>query len=164
MVAGDVAWAWALNEREVPRLGSETFEEFTRLFELSASAWVYTSAGAPVAFLLGMTPEVPYDSPNFLWFRERHERFVYVDRLAVEADHRKRGLGAALYAATEDDARRLGMSVVCCEVNLRPANPESLAFHARLGFRQEGEQEAHGKRVAMLVKTLAPASRPLSGG
>lgn len=144
----------------MPRLGSETLEDFVSLCEMSASAWVCTDAGAPVAFLLGMTPEVPYDSPNFLWFRERHERFVYVDRLAVEVAHRKRGLGAALYAAAEDDARRLGMPLVCCEVNLRPENPESLAFHARLGFVREGEQVADGKLVAMLVKRLeGPGSR-----
>ncbi len=39
--------------------------------------------GEADAFLIAFDQDADYDSPNFLWFRERFERFVYVDRIAV---------------------------------------------------------------------------------
>jgi hypothetical protein len=102
-----------------------------------------------------MTPSAAYDSPNFLWFRERCAEFLYIDRLAVDAAYRRRGIGTGLYDQAEASARALGCKLLCCEVNLRPPNPDSLEFHQRLGFEKRGEQEAKGKRVAMLVKRCA---------
>ena len=65
-------------------------------------------------------------------------------------------MGAALYA---DLARHLpgDCPVLTCEVNLRPPNLESLAFHRKLGFEPVGEQETGGgaKRVCLLVKSLS---------
>jgi predicted GNAT superfamily acetyltransferase len=42
-----------------------------------------------------------------------------------------------------------------CEVNVRPANPASLAFHTARGYRELGRLE-HGpeKVVALLAKEL----------
>jgi predicted GNAT superfamily acetyltransferase len=40
---------------------------------------------------------------------------------------------------------------VTCEVNLDPPNPESLAFHARLGFARVGEQETKGGSVTVAL-------------
>ena len=55
-----------------------------------------------------------------------------------------------------DRARALGLGEVTCEVNLEPPNPASLAFHARLGFRQVGEQVTKGGsvRVALLARAV----------
>jgi len=147
----DLAFAWALNQREVPRLGATSFEEFTRLVRISRVATFALVGGDPAGFLLGMTAEADYASPNFLWFRARYPRFVYVDRIAVWASHRRLGVGAGLYDAAIRHATAERLPVVCCEVNLEPPNPDSLAFHEALGFQRAGEQDAHGKRVAMLV-------------
>lgn len=148
--------AWELNQREVPHVSSETLDAFARLCRISACALAAVEAERPIGFLLGMTPTAAYDSPNFLWFRERYADFLYVDRLAVDAAYRRRGLGSGLYAQAEASARALGCKLLCCEVNLRPPNPDSLAFHRRLGFEERGEQEAKGKRVAMLAKRCGP--------
>jgi predicted GNAT superfamily acetyltransferase len=147
-------FAWELNQSEVPHLGSETWVEFCRLCSISAYARVAILRSAEAGFLLGMTADADYDSPNFLFFRERYRGFLYVDRIAVAASGRRLGVGASLYADAETYARGAALTSICCEVNLRPANPGSLSFHRELGFVQVGEQEAHGKTVAMLVKSL----------
>lgn len=155
LTSSDRRFAWELNQSEAPHLGTETEERFEELCAMSACAILATSGEAPAGFLLGMTEDAGNDSPNFLWFKERHRGFLYVDRLAVAAAHRREGHGRALYDEAERHARGAGLGLICCEVNLRPPNPGSLAFHTRLGFAKAGEQEAHGKLVAMLVKRLS---------
>jgi predicted GNAT superfamily acetyltransferase len=156
LLEADLRFAWELNQSEDPHVAAEKWDYFQHLFRQSASAPLVTVDGAPAGFLFGMTREADYDSPNFLWFRAKYPAFLYVDRLAVSAAYRKKGLGAALYAAAEADAQRLGLPVVCCEVNLQPPNPVSLAFHQRIGFEQVGEQTAEGKLVAMLARPVPP--------
>jgi predicted GNAT superfamily acetyltransferase len=34
-------------------------------------------------FLMAFDQGAAYDSPNYLWFRQRYRRFVYVDRVVV---------------------------------------------------------------------------------
>jgi predicted GNAT superfamily acetyltransferase len=154
MIDEDRTFAWRLNESEVPHVASETWDEFTRLCTIAASAPVAWLETKRAGFLLAMTEEADYDSDNFLWFRARYRRFFYVDRLAVAGDARLRGVGRALYLAAERFARDNGMETLCCEVNTRPPNPGSMAFHTTLGFSQVGAQDTQGKTVAMLVKTL----------
>ncbi|TIP69850.1 MAG: GNAT family N-acetyltransferase, partial [Mesorhizobium sp.] len=72
--------------------------------------------------------------PNFLWFRERYPRFVYVDRVVVAGEARGRGHARRLYEDLFDHALRAGQTIVTCEVNAEPPNPASDAFHAALGF------------------------------
>jgi predicted GNAT superfamily acetyltransferase len=58
----------------------------------------------------------------------------------------------------EDLAAMAGDRPLCCEVNLVPPNPGSLAFHERLGFAACGEADdpRNGKRVRYLLR---PAGR-----
>ena len=150
----DWRFAWRLNQSEIPQVGAETFPKFKRLCTISVFAALAVMDGERAGFLLGMTADADYDSPNFTWFRERYPQFLYVDRIAVVREQRSRGVGRALYAEAEGHARQNGLSLLCCEVNLIPPNPRSMAFHAKLGFVQAGSQVAHGKTVAMLVKQL----------
>ncbi|MGY2052205.1 GNAT family N-acetyltransferase [Methylobacterium sp. JK268] len=78
-------------------------------------------AGAEVAaFLIALDQDAPYASPNFLWFRARHDRFVYVDRLVTAPAWRGRGCARRLYAALFAQAARAGHDRVACEVNREP--------------------------------------------
>ena len=104
-----------------------------------------------------MDPGLDYASENYRWFSERGDSFVYIDRVVVAEEARGTGIGRALYDAVFERAREHGRAEVDCEVNVRPENPQSLAFHARLGFEKLGEQETKGGayRVALLA---APAA------
>jgi predicted GNAT superfamily acetyltransferase len=110
--------------------------------------------GGPLAFVLAVAPGADYASENYRWFSTFRPRSLYVDRIVVAPHAHGRGLGRLLYDAVLQRARALDLSEVTCEVNLDPPNPESLAFHARLGFEQVGEQVTKGGavRVALLSR------------
>ena len=54
-----------------------------RLSFLLGEAFYARRIGALEAFIMTFDQDARYDSPNFLWFRERYPRFVYVDRVVV---------------------------------------------------------------------------------
>lgn len=118
--------------------------------------------GRVVAFLLALAPGRSYGSPNYIWFAARHDDFLYVDRVVVVGDRRRAGLGGALYDDVAAWAAAHGFGRLVCEVNIEPPNEVSAAFHRRHGFARVGTQWVAGgtKRVALLEKLIAPASRP----
>ena len=129
-----------------------------RFRHLVRNAFVAWRVGPARALLLAFDQSANYDSPNFLWFRARLPRFVYVDRVVVAAEARGRGLARDLYGALFDTAARAGHERVVCEVNSDPPNPASDAFHAALGFTEMGARVLHGgKTVRYLVRALPGA-------
>ena len=109
-----------------------------------------------IGFCLVLGPRADYESVNFRWFAERYDDFVYLDRVAIDPASKGRGIGRAFYErAAEQIAARGGADELCLEVNLRPRNDASLAFHARLGFTEVGQQETpYGALVSLMTKRL----------
>lgn len=130
-----------------------------RLSELISRAFYARCIGELEAFLLAFDQDADYDSPNFLWFKARYPRFVYVDRIAVAESARGRGHARRLYHDLFDIAARNGHDIVVCEVNSDPPNPASDAFHAALGFSEIGQATIHGgkKSVRYFARSLDPA-------
>ena len=108
------------------------------------------------AFLLAFDQDARYDSPNFIWFRARYPRFVYVDRVVVASSAHGRGCARLLYADLFEHAVCAGHDRVVCEVNKIPPNPASDAFHATLGFVEIGTASVHdgSRTVRYLSQTL----------
>ncbi|MFT5102259.1 MAG: putative GNAT superfamily acetyltransferase [Planctomycetaceae bacterium] len=115
-----------------------------------------TAAEEMLGFLMVLTSGQPYESLNYRWFSDRYDQFAYVDRIVVAEASRGSGFAARLYEDLFESARLEGLQRVCCEVNLVPPNPGSLAFHAKLGFVEVGQQETEGgsKKVSLLIKEL----------
>jgi predicted GNAT superfamily acetyltransferase len=113
------------------------------------------SPDAPIGFVLAMRSGLPYWSLNYRWFSERYDQFLYLDRVVVADGARRRGVGRLLYDDIVAFARGR-WPCIALEVNLRPPNPGSLAFHERQGFERVGVREdgpdAHA--VVMLRKEL----------
>ncbi|QTE30698.1 GNAT family N-acetyltransferase [Pengzhenrongella sicca] len=154
IVPADLAVLSALNEAAVPAVNSLGLEGLTaHVPRCDLAIAIDDAAGRPVAFLLALEPGADYDSENYRWFSAHRPGSLYVDRIVVAPQAHGRGLGRALYAAVAARAGTLGLAAVTCEVNLEPPNPESLAFHRRLGFEQLGEQTTKGGsvRVALLA-------------
>lgn len=128
-----------------------------RLRHLVAEAFLARHVGRADALILAFNQDADYDSPNFLWFRARYRRFVYVDRIVVAAQARRRGHARALYDELFRHAARTGHDVVVCEINAVPPNPGSDALHAALGFEDVGTGRIQGgsKSVRYLAKRLA---------
>jgi predicted GNAT superfamily acetyltransferase len=127
-----------------------------RLSRLLGQAFYARRVGDIDAFLLALDETATYDSPNYLWFRQRCRRFVYVDRVAVAASARGRGHARRLYADLFQRAIAAGHDTLLCEINVDPPNPASDALHAGLGFVEVGKAVIHGG-----IKTVRYFARPL---
>ena len=144
----------ALNNAHAQEL---SWLEPERLQHLVRESFYARRIGDLDAFLIAFDQDARYDSPNFLWFRERYPRFVYVDRIVTAASARGRGYAQQLYFDLFEQAARAGHERVACEINLSPPNPGSDAFHAALGFAEVGSAAIHGgaKTVRYLARALS---------
>jgi uncharacterized protein len=152
--AGDEAAILALNNEHAAEL---SWLEPERLSFLLGQAFYARRVGDVEAFIMTFDQDARYDSPNFLWFRDRYSHFVYVDRVVVAAQARGCGLARRLYHDLFDHAARAGHTLVTCEVNSDPPNPASDAFHTALGFAEIGDAVIHGgkKAVRYYVRSLS---------
>jgi predicted GNAT superfamily acetyltransferase len=152
----DVAAVLALNQAEVPRLGPlRDADHLTELLSRCHLALVARETDL-LGFVLAIAPGSDYASVNYRWFEARGTDHLYVDRLAVAREARRQGVASALYDAVEEQARADRRAEVTCEVNVRPRNEASLAFHHARGFEEVGRQDTSGGAltVAMLAKAL----------
>jgi uncharacterized protein len=118
-----------------------------------AEALVCEVDSAVAAFALAYAPGSAYQSMNYRWHAERFADFLYLDRIVVGADFRRRGIGSALYDRLEQVAAQHGRMV--CEVYSDPPNEVSLAFHHGRGYVDIGHlDQPNGYQVVMLEKPL----------
>lgn len=152
----DVRAVNAANEPEVGPLDDSRIALFRNEAERFS---VVELEGQIIGLFVGLVEGSAYASPNYRWFVDRHARFAYVDRIALQPVGRGLGIAAALYDDFETAARSSGRPVVCAEVNVVPPNPRSLAFHRRRGFEVVDEITPYGgeERVAMVERRLDPA-------
>lgn len=127
-----------------------------QLAHLVRAAVLALRIGNAEAFLLAFDRDADYDAGNFLWFRSRYKRFVYIDRVVVAASARGRGHARRLYDAVFRQASDAGHERIVCEVNRDPPNPASDRFHDRLGFVEIGTAAIDGgnKTVRYLARGL----------
>jgi len=152
---GDLDWVFELNLVHEALLSPLDREGIASL----AGGALFARVIAPrAAFLIAFDQDADHDSLNFQWFRARYPRFIYVDRIAVDAAHAGAGHGGRLYDEVFDRARAMCYPVVCAEVNSDPPNQASLAFHDRQGFAAVDEQWLPGgdKAVRYFVREVAP--------
>jgi uncharacterized protein len=152
LARGDWPAVLALNQASVNELSDLSGERLEYVLSLAHRALVAQDGAEIVAFALAMAPHTDYDSRNYQWFGRRYERFLYLDRIAVDASRRRLGVGALLYEDMEHAARTFGRMV--CDVNVEPRNDASLAFHAARGYREIDRLAHPGKVVALMCKEL----------
>lgn len=151
LTLADLGWTLALNNAAVPNVNELSETAFARLVAGASLALTVRRNGAPAGFLVAFRPGLDYASPNYRWFCDRLDNFLYIDRVVVDPALRRAGVGSALYRAAAEVAATAGVPLTC-EVNEYPPNEGSLAFHQRFGFRIIGRQETDGgkKRVALM--------------
>ena len=146
----------AINEANVPEVGPMDDAKLDLLIDEAESFLVVEVDGVVVGMMILLGPGGAYASPNYRWFVERYDQFVYVDRIALAESARGQGWGPALYATFEEVARERGVVTLTAEVNTVPINERSLRFHEVAGFDEVARCQVYGGdgEVAMLVKTL----------
>jgi uncharacterized protein len=143
----DIDTILALSALHEPETSPLTRQKLTQM--LGEAFYSASAGGGRDGYLISFDQDAHYDSVNFLWFKTRYPRFIYIDRVVV-ADHaRGRGIARGFYEALFDRARAVAHTHIVCEINLAPANPGSLAFHTALGFVEVGQADLNsGKRVS----------------
>ncbi len=151
----DLARILEINQANVPEVGSVDADRMAYLVAESPIALVAEVDGDIVGFCLVMTSGSRYDSVNYRWFTERYDDFMYLDRVAFDAGAQGRGFGTLLYAEVDRLMAERGESQLALEVNADPPNVPSLAFHARRGFVEVGQQDTpYGIRVSMQMRPV----------
>ena len=152
----------AFNNAAVPAVNPHDTTSLNALLAASSHALGVVHDEAPdhvLGFALLFGAGADYASENYRWFSARSDAFLYVDRIVVSDAARNQGLGRLLYSAIFAAAAEAEVGEVFCEVNLKPANPGSLAFHSRLGFVPIGEQSTKGDTVVVSL-LAAPVAGP----
>jgi len=127
------------------------------LKDLLAASPYSRQIGGGAGVLIAMTSDCAYQSDNLTWLREKFDRFVYIDRVIISEHAHGKGYGRTLYEDLEGFARATNYPRLVCEVNTKPDNPGSHAFHARMGFVPCGEMDMRGgaKRVRYYEKPIS---------
>ena len=112
--------------------------------------------GGRDGFLIAMDEQADYGSLNFMWFKTRFLRFIYVDRIIVAPAARGKGIARSLYEELFELARRAGHDAVAAEIVAEPPNVASDLFHAALGFEEVGRSVpgTNQKPVRYMLKQM----------
>lgn len=157
LIRADLPRVLEINNAAVPSVGLLDRPGLDHLVDQSMVALTGEGDGGEVTgFCLVLGPAAHYDSVNYRWFAARYDSFVYLDRVAIDPTWKRQGLGRSFYerVARQVDAAG-GADELCLEVNLRPRNDPSLAFHERMGFREVGQQETpYGTLVSLQTRVL----------
>jgi len=141
-----------LNQANTPEVGSlESIQHLKQLIELSAYNLLVLKEGEVVGFIICMREGSAYGSENYKFFSQRLKKFLYVDRVAIDEQHRRAGLGQAIYEDIFSQASNDSLPIAL-EVNTQPVNQPSLTFHEKMGFDQIGTKDFDDHSVAYFIK------------
>lgn len=156
--AVDAAAVLALNNASVPHVNALMPDTLAQIVALSAHYTVAEDADGILGFVLCIASGRAYWSDNYQWFSQRYADFVYLDRVAVAVRAQRRGVGRALYDELHVRVRVRWPRVVL-EVNLRPPNPVSVAFHEAMGYSAVGVREyADGANAVQMFSKEMPST------
>src|SRR5699024_7072180 len=75
--------------------------------------------GHVAGFLIALRENADARGVNFRWFKQRYERFVYIDRIVVANTYRRHGLGRVFYSDVQSFAEPRA-PMLTCAVDLEP--------------------------------------------
>lgn len=150
----------ALNNAAGPGILPLDAQRLRRFYDTAEYFRVAERDGTMSGFLVGFGARSSHDSSNFLWFRERHEDFFYIDRIVVASRRRGGGVGRTFYADVQSHAEPR-YPTLACEVFIEHDSDPARIFHGSFGFQEVGqhvmpgrEGEVAGIRASMLMKPL----------
>ena len=141
-----------LNQANTPEVGSlESMQHLKQLIEFSSYNLLVLKENEIVGFIICMREGSTYWSENYQFFTEMLKKFMYVDRVAIDEQHRRAGLGQAIYENIFAQASHDSLPIAL-EVNTQPVNQPSLNFHEKMGFDQVGIRDFDDHSVAYFIK------------
>ena len=149
LLHSDIEKVTELNNEAYPAVPKATVDEMAGFVESFDWCMVAEDNSGVVGFVMAVEPGKDYDSENYRFFESRGFPHFYIDRVVLGEGARGKGLGKRLYAALFEEAKKRGYQRITCEVNLKPENPVSLAFHNTMGFIGVGVQDTKGGDVTV---------------
>ena len=141
-----------LNQANTPEVGSlKSINHLKKLIELSAYNLLVLDDDEIVGFIICMREGSVYRSENYKFFVQKLKKFLYVDRVAIDEQHRRAGLGQAIYENIFIQASNNDLPIAL-EVNTQPVNQPSLNFHEKMGFDKVGSRDFEDHSVAYFIK------------
>ena len=141
-----------LNHANPAEVGSlESIQHLKQLIEFSSYNLLVLKEDEIVGFIICMREGTAYESENYKFFTQRLKKFLYVDRVAIDEQHRRAGLGKAIYEDIFVQAISDSLPIAL-EVNTQPVNQPSLNFHEKMGFDQVGIRDFDDHSVAYFIK------------
>lgn len=130
-----------LNKTSVQVLSPMDSNRFSELRKMCALLIIAEQSGSVVGFLMGFTAGANYTSPNYQWFSNNTENFLYIDRIVVSSETRGLGIGKKLYFEAKNWAISKSLNKLVAEIDIEPPNKSSLLFHRKLGFYELATQK-----------------------
>ncbi len=153
MDAEDFESVFEINQESMLNVFELNANEFFHLFELCEYAKVIEIDHKVAGYIFVLGKGLEYDGEEYNWFCENlGNDFLYIDQVAIGGIWRGIGCGKKLYKDLENYAARNQKNALVCEVNYKPLNQDSMAFHERLGFKEISRMETRGIIVSLLVK------------
>ena len=141
-----------LNQANTPEVGSlKSINHLKKLIELSAYNLLVLDDDEIVGFIICMREGSVYRSENYKFFVQKLKKFLYVDRVAIDEQYRRAGLGQAIYKNIFIHAAKNDLPIAL-EVNTQPVNQPSLNFHEKMGFDKVGTKNFEDHSVAYFIK------------
>jgi len=139
-----------INQENTPEVGEVSkIEDFKALVDWSEHIFVYKSEEIIKAFVLCMREGSSYHSENYKYVSKLFPRFLYVDRIAVQENFRRKGIAEKIYSKVISTGKDINLDILC-EVNTRPSNEPSLVFHEKMGFEEVGTNDFEKNSVVYL--------------
>ena len=139
-----------INQENIPEVGDlSELEDFRARVNWSENIFVYKYEDVIKAFVLCMREGQDYKSPNYEYISNHFNKFLYVDRIAVQEHFRRKGIAEKIYSTVIDKGRENNLDILC-EVNTRPSNEPSMAFHKKMGFEEIGTNDFEKNSVVYL--------------
>ena len=124
---------YEINQQQVPKVGSVSLEEFINLIEISNISYGIIKKGTCLGFVICLRENTNYQSINYKFFQKRHNKFFYIDRIAIDNKFQSRGIGSTFYDKLISIKHKFNIPI-CAEVNIDPPNELSINFHKKHGF------------------------------
>ena len=141
-----------LNQANTPEVGYlDSKNDLITLIKLSAYNLLVLKGDEIIGFIICMREGSVYGSENYKFFTKKLKKFLYVDRVVIDENYRREGLGKAIYKAIFKQAKK-GSLPITLEVNTQPVNQPSLNFHQKMGFDQVGAKDFSDHSVAYFLK------------
>ena len=143
---------YSLNQQNTPEVGGlESINDLSKLIKMSAINFYVLEGNKIIGFAICFRENSEYKSPNYKYFKNKEDKFLYIDRVVIKTGFRRNGLGTKIYEFLKRTASK-ELLPICCEVNSDPPNDISIKFHTKNGFKKIGKREFADHSVIYFIK------------